>query len=316
MMHIKKLIYSLIIPTFILSQTSCEETFVPDTSVSQQEIVVEGYVEAGKDANPVFVILTRSIPFISTIEPDKFSELFVKNAKITVFDGDKTVELNEICLSQIPDELKEEVYAVLGLNPDSTAADICVYADLFEKITREYGRKYDLKVMVDDKILTATTSIPQPIGLSGFKWSDPPGAPNDTLAQLNVTINDPVAEKNFYRYFTATGKDRQFIPPFGSVTDDAIFNGKEFEFPLQKAQRRGGDFDPVTFGLYERGDSVFVKWCAIDKAHFEFWNTRDFSANSGGPFSSYTRISSNVTGGLGIWGGYAIESYSLYPPPK
>ena len=105
-MHIKKLIYSLIIPTFILSQTSCEETFVPDTSVSQQEIVVEGYVEAGKDANPVFVILTRSIPFISTIEPDKFSELFVKNAKITVFDGDKTVELNEICLSQIPDELK------------------------------------------------------------------------------------------------------------------------------------------------------------------------------------------------------------------
>ncbi|MGB4961266.1 MAG: DUF4249 domain-containing protein [Saprospiraceae bacterium] len=295
---------------------SCEEEYIPETDITQQEIVVEGYVEVGEDSDPTFVLLTKSIPFISTIKPDQFAELFVRNATVTVFDGKKSVGLTELCLSQIPPELRPQVYAVLGFNPDSTAADICVYADIFDQIEKGYGRKYDLTVKVGDKILTASTTVPDSVGLHSFKWREPPGSPKDTLAELNVRISDPAKVKNYYRYFTATGKDRTFIPPFGSVTDDAIFDGKDFEFPLQKAMRRSGDFDPETFGLYRREDSVFVKWCAIDKPHFDFWNTRDFAANSGGPFSSYTRISSNINGGLGIWGGYAVKVYRLYAPPK
>lgn len=312
MTYIKYILISLSILFF----ASCEEEYIPDTSISEQEIVVEGYIEVGEGANPTFIILTKSIPFITTIAADKFTELFIKGAEVSVFDGDKTVPLSEFCLSDVPDNLKEQVYAVLGLNPDSTAADICVYADIFGLIKKEYGRSYDLKIKTGDKILTATTTVPEFVELYNFKFNDPPGAPKDTLAELMVKINDPSGVKNYYRYFTATGKDRRLTPPFGSVTDDAIFDGRAFDFPLQKAQRRGGDFDPETFGLYERGDSVFVKWCTIDKAHFDFWNTRDFAANSGGPFASYTRISTNIQGGLGIWGGYAVKTYNLYCPPK
>lgn len=304
---------TLLLPMIILY--ACEENYIPETSISQQEIVVEGYIEAGAEANPTFVILTKSIPFITTIKSDQFTDLFVKNASVTVFDGQKTIALTEICLNQIPPDLKENVYALLGFNPDSTAADICVYADLFNQLTRESGRKYDLKVIVDGKTITATTSIPPFVGLYDFKWAEPPGKPRDTLAELNVKINDPKGVKNYYRYLTASEGGR-LIPPFGSVTDDAVFDGKEFEFPLQRAQKRGGGFDPETFGLYKRGDSITVKWCTIDKAHFDFWNTRDFSANSGGPFSSYTRIATNIKGGLGIWGGYAVHTYRLYAPPK
>ncbi|MBK7223573.1 MAG: DUF4249 family protein [Saprospiraceae bacterium] len=54
----------------------------------------------------------------------------------------------------------------------------------------------------------------------------------------------------------------------------------------------------------------------LDKVHFDFWKTRDFAANSGGPFSSYTRIKTNINGGLGIWGGYSVQNYRLYCPPK
>jgi hypothetical protein len=311
------LLFGLIGAWMALGFSSCEEPYIPSTSEQEQEIVVEGYIEAGEGANPTFVILTKSIPFISTISADKFAELFVKGASVTVFDGDKTVQLTEVCLSQIPEDLRDEVFSVLGLNPDSAAVDICVYADLFSQIKREQGRSYDLKVQVEGKTLTATTTIPEFAGLFDFTFKEPPGVPRDTLAELRVKIKDPADKKNYYRYFTATNKDRRFIPPFGSVTDDALFDGMEFEFPLQKASRRGdGDFDPDSFGLYRRTDSVFVKWCNIDKAHFDFWNTRDFSANRGGPFASYTRISSNIKGGLGIWGGYAIETYALYVPPK
>lgn len=295
--------------------TSCEEEFIPDTDVSQQEIVVEGYVEVGNGSNPTFVILTRSIPFISTISQDKFAELFIKGASVTVNDGDKDVALTEICLNQIPDNLREEVYKLLGFNPDSTAIDICVYADILNLINRDYGKKYDLTVNVEGKTLTASTTIPQFVPLYGFRWDDTPGISSDSLARLFVTINDPAGVDNYYRYFTAQGNS-PLIPPFGSVTDDAIFGGQEFEFPLQKAERRGSDFDPESFGYYTRGDSVSIKWCTLDKAHFDFWNTRDFNANSGGPFSSYTRIATNIEGGLGIWGGYAVDTYRLFAPPK
>jgi hypothetical protein len=311
----KSYIYLIMIFLTTVLLMSCEENYIPETSVSQQEIVVEGYIEYGEGANPTYVLLTRSIPFISTIKSDQFTSLFVRKATVSVFDGVKNVNLTEVCLDQIPPELKKEVYDVLGLNPDSTSSNICVYADLFDQIKREPGRKYDLSVTVDGKVITATTTIPQYIPIYDFKWKEPPGKPRDTLAELNVKINDPKGIKNYYRYFTST-LGGPLIPPFGSVTDDAIFDGKEFEFPLQRAQRRGSGFDPETFGLYKRGDSITVKWCTIDKAHFDFWNTRDFSANSGGPFAAYTRISTNINGGLGIWGGYAVGTYSMRVPLK
>jgi hypothetical protein len=108
------------------------------------------------------------------------------------------------------------------------------------------------------------------------------------------------------------------------VLDDVLFDTKEFEFPLNKAESFRNDreidvegedgFD--TFGLYERGDSVRIKWMLIDEKHHDFWNTRDNSAVRNGPFSSYIRIKSNIKGGLGVWGGYAVNNYSLYCPPK
>ena len=58
------------------------------------------------------------------------------------------------------------------------------------------------------------------------------------------------------------------------------------------------------------GDSVLIKWTTIDEAHFDFWNTLEFSNANQGPFSSYTRLQSNINGGLGIWGGYSVSYYS------
>ncbi|MEL6924369.1 MAG: DUF4249 family protein [Bacteroidota bacterium] len=49
----------------------------------------------------------------------------------------------------------------------------------------------------------------------------------------------------------------------------------------------------------------------IDAAHFDFWSTLEFNAVNQGPFSAYTRIASNVEGGLGIWGGYSVSFYTV-----
>ncbi|MBK6785298.1 MAG: DUF4249 family protein [Saprospiraceae bacterium] len=86
---------------------ACEEPYTPSTLESEQEIVVEGYIEAGDGANPTFVIVTKSIPFLSEISPSKFAEIFVKGAQVSVFDGDKEVFLIPLCLNDLPEELKK-----------------------------------------------------------------------------------------------------------------------------------------------------------------------------------------------------------------
>jgi len=287
---------------------SCETPFVPDTSVSEQEYVVEGSVEAGVGALPTYVIVTRSIPFVGEVSADLFSELFVRGAKVTVSDGTQVTELAELCLQELPDDIKAIAAAALGLDPDSTTVNFCAYVDIAGAIIQEQGRTYDLSIETDDTVITATTTIPTSVPLYNLTWEDPPGAPNDTLATLKVTINDPANERNYYRYLSASDGG-QMVAPFASVVDDALFNGDEFEFPLNKAVPRGVEVDPNTFGLWTRGDSITLKWCTIDEAHFNFWQTFDFNNNNTGPFSSYTRVASNVDGALGVWGGYAIELY-------
>jgi hypothetical protein len=150
--------------------------------------------------------------------------------------------------------------------------------------------------------------------LFDFRWDEPPGEPSDTLARLWTKIADP-AGANYYRYLTSE-KDGRYVPPFQSTTDDAFFDNKEFEFPLNKGEIRDGKFNPESFGLFYRGDSIAIKWCTLDREHFDFWKTRDFAASSGGPFASYTRIKTNINGGLGIWGGYHVGVTRLFCPPK
>ena len=40
------------------------------------------------------------------------------------------------------------------------------------------------------------------------------------------------------------------------------------------------------------------------------WNTLEFSNANQGPFASYTRLESNINGGLGIWGGLSVSYYT------
>lgn len=302
----------------IVFLASCEAPFDPSESTYQPQIVVEGYIETGNSSLPTYVILTRTLPFLTTIDGQDFNDLFVKQAEVSVFDGDKVVQLTELCLQDLPEDLRKRAGEVLGINTDSISANICLYVDIADQLTREAGRSYDLTVKVENQILTATTTLPKAVALTDFKWVEPADKSIDTMAELRITVNDPADEQNFYRYLTATEKNRQFLPPaFGSVVDDALFNGQEFEIPLPRAQRRNSkDFNIDTYGLFMRGDSAFIKWCTIDKAHFDFWNTRDYAAGNSGSFSSYTRVTSNINGGLGIWGGYTVQLYKLYCPPK
>ena len=56
-----------VIGLIALMAIGCTQEFVPETSEEDQLLVVEGFIESGENAMPTFVILTKSVPFISTI---------------------------------------------------------------------------------------------------------------------------------------------------------------------------------------------------------------------------------------------------------
>jgi hypothetical protein len=134
------------------------------------------------------------------------------------------------------------------------------------------------------------------------------------MAQMRAFVKDPKGP-DFYRYFTSVNGSN-YESGGTSVSDDAFFDGINTKFNLFKSERRDSDTEPALWGLWKRGDTISIKFCTIDKAHFEFWNTLEYNANSGGPFSSYSRVKHNITGGLGIWGGYNATYLDTIVPKK
>jgi hypothetical protein len=118
------------------------------------------------------------------------------------------------------------------------------------------------------------------------------------------------------RYFTKENS-QPFYPGYNSVFEDVVINGSTFDFPIDKGVDRNDTTSYYDgYFAFRKGDTVTVKWCNIDKAHFDFWRTLEFELGSqGSPFSTPVTILTNIEGGLGIWGGYA-PSYKTMIIPK
>lgn len=289
---------------------SCEQSFSPEISTDPPDIVVEGYIEGGERPLPPYVILTKSLPFFRRLNTPGLNNLFVHDAIIRVSDGNKTIELVEFCLSDLNPVERAIASGLLGVDLREVSLDVCIYTDRTFSMLGEIGQTYTLEVEAEGKLLSSTTTIPPLVPLDSLRFFDTIGEPSDTLVELRAYLSDPAGQANYYRYFTKTN-NRNFKSPFTSVIDDRFFDGLQFEFPLPNAEIGPEGLKPSTYGLFHVGDTATIRWVNLDEHHFEFWNTLEFNAANQGPFSSYTRIKSNIEGGLGIWGGFSASYYEM-----
>jgi hypothetical protein len=300
----------------ILGLAACQKEFSPDLPEVAEDIVVEGYIEAGRDATPPYVILTKSLPFFKELK--NFGNVFVEGAEVWVSDGRDSARLTELCWKNLDPTLKKQAAQFFGIDLDSvdTNFNFCVYLDFSQKIKGEIGKTYSLRIKTKEgKNLTASTTIPRSVTIDTMEFIKPPGInQNDSMAQARATIRDPKGV-DFYRYFTGINNG-SYVAGSNSVTDDAFFDGLMTKVNLLKSEPRNTTTKPEEWGLFRRGDTVSIKFCTIDKAHFDFWTTLEFNANNGGPFASYTRVKHNIKGGIGIWGGYAATYYDVVVPKK
>lgn len=295
---------------------ACEKEYIPNLPTQSDDIVVEGYIEAGENATPAYVILTKSLPFFKEIK--NTDNLFVTGAEVWVGNGKDSVKLQEFCWKDLTPDVRSQAAKAFGIDLDSVTANFnfCVYLDFAQRMKGEADKTYNLHIKTTEgKVLTAQTTIPRRIPIDSAIFIKPPGINNnDTMAQMRAYAKDPKGA-DFYRYFTSVNGSA-YIAGASSVTDDAFFDGMNTKFNLFKSEPRDAETDPSVFGLWKRGDTISVKFCTIDKAHFNFWNTLEYNANSGGPFSAYTRVKHNIVGGMGIWGGYNASYLDTIVPKR
>lgn len=308
----------------ILTLISCEEEYIPDDVFDKAKICVEGYIEYGDSALPPYVILTRSFPYTSTLSAAALNELFIHNAIVKVTDGTTEIQLTEICLNSIlafDSTLAEIIAGSLGLgNLDISTLNYCVYIDITSflgssALLPEIGKTYRLTVKADGDSVSATTTIPPFVTFDSVYYVNHPDFPaNDSLVELRGKLTDFPNRADYYRIFTRRNSEPMFALVGGSVTDDKIFDGRQFEFPIRRGQSPTAEFNFNTFGYFWRGDSVTVRTANIDYQHFRFWQTLEYNTGTQGPFSNYVRIESNIIGGLGVWGGLSFGDYTIYVP--
>ena len=291
-----KYVFFLFIACLIL--TSCEKGVTFDLDESSPKLVVEATIETNQ---PPLVILSKSQNFFAQITPDILANSFVRNAEVYVSNGAVTHKLKEYSTPL------SNGYTFYFYSIDTS--------NLSTAFVGQTNTQYSLRIVAEGKEYTAVTKIPAITRrIDSLFWKQAPGSNDPNKAALMVRATDQAGYGDYIRYFTKRNRE-SFYPAFNSVYDDQIIDGTSYEVEVERGVDRTQDL-PDDYTLFEKGDTVTLKLCQIDKATYDFWRTMEFSYGSiGNPFASPTKVLSNISNGaLGYFGGYAPQFRTIIIP--
>lgn len=278
--------------------TSCEKPVTFKLNETDPKLVVEGTIENNKA--PI-VYLSKSLDYYSSISPALIVNSFVHNAEVYISN------------SIITHQLKEYVLPVSGgYNFYYYSLDS---SNLSTAILGELNNSYTLKISWNGKEYSASTKIPDTtVHIESIYWKQAPaGNPAEKIA-LMVKAYDPPGYGDYVRYFTKRNSE-PFYPGLNSVYDDQVVDGSVYDLQFERGIERTGS-TPEGYSFFDKGDTVTVKLCNIDKSTYDFWRTMEYTYTTiGNPFSYPTKVLSNISGGaLGYFGGYAVQYRTVIIP--
>ncbi len=290
-MEAKKIYFAikstLIIAVFGVISLSCEKEITVDLPEYKDKVVVEGWIDYN-DYPCVF--LTKSSSYFAHYTEETLMDMVITDALVIVSDLHGNTD-------------------TLTIGMDTTLAFPIRYKG--SKIKGEYGGVYQLKIMYNNKTISATTTIPQPFTIDSVYYVEQDAEYHKGI--LRMKFKDQAGVNNYYRIFSMkNGKHKNFVPALGSVFDDRLFDGKETFFELYQGRSSNvvpGDYydDKLQYLNYYfgAGDTVIYKYTTMDFPHYNFWYTAEWEISSGGnPFTSPAPVRSNIDGAIGVWGGY------------
>ncbi len=275
---------------------ACEKTINIEPELQTPKLVVEGQIESGQ--SPV-VVLSNSLNYFSTIDVATLNNSYVHGAKVSITEGNKNYALKEVVIP-----LSGGYFFYFYTTPSSA------------NLIGDFGKTYNLKIETGGVLYEATTNIPLLTKkMDSLWWKKTPSATDTTKVSLFTRVSDPPGYGNYIRYFTKVNKEN-FFPGLNSVFDDQIIDGKTYDVQVDQGVTKNEKIKREDYGFFNRGDTVTVKFCNIDKASYNFWRTWEFTYQSvGNPFSSPGKVLSNISNeGLGSFCGYAVQYKSLIIP--
>ena len=309
--RIKNKFYRLLLLPLLLLLVfnACQKEITIELPDAKQKICVEGKIEPGL---PPYVILTHNVPYFGATDIAALQNTFVHNAVVKISNGTSIVTLMEYCSQNIPDSILPFVAQFTGVDTASLKNfNYCLYTTF--SMLGSKNITYDLSINVEGKSLSSSAKILDPIPLDStwFKYLKA-NKKGDSLGFVYAHLTDPPIEGNCYRWLTMRkGKDFSYVVPPGSVFDDKFINGKSFDFAYERGINPNSNeqqTNPEEVGFFKRGDTVIVKFCAIERPVFDFFRQEDIAIYSqGNPFASPTSVPSNVfprEDALGVWCGY------------
>ncbi len=284
---------------------SCEKEVKINLSSSPPQLVVNGQIELGQ---PPYIVLTKSIGYFSQVDLQTLQNSFVHDAVVRIGNGTQQVTLREYSFdtSTSLSSGKFYFYSLDLADPQSLT---------FRGETERY---YSLEIVSEGKTYRSVTKIPNCKAPDSVLAREPRTQPAKipTAMQLSVIYSDPDTPGNAIRFFTKRNSG-PFYPARNSVVDDQVFNGAQnAEYPIAVgSERKAGGFDDST-GYVFKGDTVTLRWCAIDRASYNFFSTYEFSIGTiGNPFSSPINVRTNIdNGALGVWVGYGSYYKTIVVP--
>lgn len=287
----------------LLGFLSCEKEVNINLDTGEPSLVIEGGIE--NDLPPV-VLLTKSIGYFEKLDLETLQNTAVHGAEVYVSDGIKRVRLKEYSLDTGINGNKFYYYSIVDFtNP--------VFPPVDSVILGELEKYYTLTVIVDGKTYESTTKIPTPTQVDSIRTTVPARPnPDQNSRILRVYFRDPDTAGNYLRYYTSLNGSPMY-PALNSVFNDEIINGTAFdsEFPLGEPRSTTRSFDSL--GVCYPGDTVRLKWTAIEKRVYDFWSTYEYSLGTlGSPFATPIQVKSNINNGaLGVWAGYGALYYTI-----
>lgn len=286
---------------------SCEKEIDIDLSSGEKLIVVEGSIET--DQQP-YVSITNSIGFFDKIDLSNIGYIKGADVQVTDLTAGKTIKLIEY---NIDTTIGNQTFSFSIYGPDINDPQALNFKG-------QIGHTYLLNILSEGRNFTAVAQIPSTTGLDSI-WTEPVPGREDTFSVLRVLYNDPdtfgnsVRVQTLNRKYVKDGSFETFQTSFNSVYNDDVINGARFPLTIDLGYDKSKQYSNEEFqtiGYLRKGDTVTVKWGAIDRGVFKFWETLAFSAGSvGNPFASPTAIQSNVSGALGVWGAYNTLFYTI-----
>ncbi|HEX4877132.1 MAG TPA: DUF4249 domain-containing protein [Chitinophagaceae bacterium] len=278
--------------------TSCEKTVDFNLNTAEPKLVIEASIENGQA--PV-VYISKSLDYFSSINYDMLANSSVSGAEVYISNGTQTHRLKEYSL-QTPAGSSLFYYSNDPASP-ATA------------FLGQLNTAYSLRIVSGGKEYTAVSRIPSITRrIDTLYWKPAPAGNLANKVVLMIKATDPPGYGDYIRYYTKQNRD-PFFPGLNSVYDDQVIDGTTYEVQVERGVPRTGSI-PENYSFFDRGDTVTVKLANIDKATYDFWRTMEFSyASVGNPFSSPTKVLSNINGGaLGYFGGYAAQYRTLIIP--